>query len=113
MSANHPNTEVDPPLKDDSERFQLPPRVFRLTVLVTLVGGGGFAAATYLSPFFMIAGALAVALIADGLEPFDTGWLGWRRRLDRTRVFLFVGWFVVALLGLSLVWFAVVNRIAP
>src|SRR5947209_8278399 len=39
-----------------------------------------------------IIGALAVAVIADGLEPLavDIEWLGWRRRVDRTRVFLFI-----------------------
>lgn len=113
MSAYHPDTQVDPPHRDGDGRLQLPPRVFRLVVLATLVAAGDLVAATYLSPFFLIAGAAAVALIADGLEPFNVGWLGWRRKFDRTRVFLFLGWFAVALLGLSLLWFAVANRIAP
>jgi hypothetical protein len=63
--------------------------------------GGGLAAAVYLPPVFLIAGAFAVAAIADGLELWDIKWLGWRRRVDRTRVLMFLGWFVVTLFWLS------------
>jgi len=59
----------------------------------------------------LIAGALAVAAIADGLEPWDTEWLGWRRRVDRTRVLMFLGWFVVALLWLLGARVAIDNQI--
>ena len=67
-----------------------------------MIGGGLFVVA-YLSPIFLIVAAFVVAVISDGLEPLsvDVRWLGWQRRVDRTRVLLFLCWFVVALVGLA------------
>src|SRR5437867_1319170 len=90
-----PDTETSASQRSDGARFQLPPRLFRLAILATLMVGVGMFAVVYLSPVFLIVGALAVAVIADGLEPMalDIRWLGWQRRVDRTRVLVFLGWF--------------------
>ena len=63
------------------------------------------------APVVLIPEALVVAVVADGLEPFTGTWQGWRRGLDWTRIGMFLGWYVVALLGLSIMSFVIGNRI--
>jgi len=91
-------------------RLRLSPRVFWLLVLATLVGGLGVVGAAY-APVLLIPEALVVAVVADGLEPLTGRWQGWRRRLNGTRVGMFLGWYVAALLGLSVMSFVIDNRI--
>ena len=102
--------DADQPEGYTSGRFRLAPRVFWLLVLATLVGGLGVVGAAY-APVVLIPEALVVAVVADGLEPFTGRWQGWRRRLDWTRIGMFLGWYVVALLGLSIMSFVIGNRI--
>ena len=63
------------------------------------------------APVLVIPEALVVAVIADGLASLTGRWQGWRRRLDWTRVGMFLGWCVVTLLGLSILSFVIDNRI--
>ena len=76
----------------------------------TLVGGLGVVGAAY-APVLLIPEALVVAVVADGLEPLTGRWQGWRRGVDWTRVGMFLGWYVVALLGLSILSLVIDNRI--
>lgn len=98
-----PGTDTSASPRSAGARFQMAPRLFRLAIVGTVMIGIGLFVVAYLSPIFLIVAAIAVAAIADGLEPLavDVRWLGWQRRVDRTRVLLFLGWFVVALVGLA------------
>ena len=108
-----PGTEMNESQRPAGARYQLPPRLFRLAVVGTAMIMVGLFVVAYLSPFFLIVGAIAVALIADGVEPLavDFHWLGWQRPVDRTRVLLFLGWFAVALVGLSFMRFVIEHQI--
>ncbi|MFI5287376.1 MAG: hypothetical protein ACHQ4F_13785 [Candidatus Dormibacteria bacterium] len=108
---SHGVPEADRPEGYASGHLRLAPRVFWLLVLATLIGACGLVGAAYLSPVFVIPEAFVVAVVADGTVPFTGGWQGWRRRVDRTRVGMFVGWYVVALLGLSLMAFVIHGQI--
>lgn len=86
-----------------SRAFSAAPRLFRLAIVGTVTIGVGLFVVASLSPIFLIIGAIGVAVIADGVDPLagDVRWLGWKRGVDRTRLLLFLGWFIVALVGLS------------
>ena len=107
---SHGSPDADRPEGYASGRLRLAPRVFWLVVLATLVGGLGVVGAAY-APVLLIPEALVVAVVADGLEPLTGRWQGWRRGVDWTRVVMFLGWYVVALLGLSILSFVIDNRI--
>ena len=94
-----------------SGHLRLAPRVFWLVIFATLLAVGGVVGAAYLAPEFLIPEALVVAVVADGAEPFAFGWRGWRRRIDRTRIGMLLGWFAVALAGLSLMRIAIDQQI--
>jgi hypothetical protein len=58
-------------------------------------------AAARVSAAFLIVGALGAAMVADGLEPFHGGWIGFRRSVDLRRVLMFLAYFVVAVVALG------------
>src|ERR1700719_3840625 len=58
-------------------------------------------AAARVSAAFLIVGSVGAAIVADGLEPFHGGWIGFRRPVDLRRVLLFLAYFVVALVALG------------
>lgn len=102
---------ADRPKGYAGRHLRLHPRVFWLLVSAMLLGAGGVVGAAYVSPIFVIPEALVVAVVADGTVPFSGGWQGWRRRVDRIRVGMFVAWYVVGLLGLSLMAFVIRGQI--
>ncbi len=108
---SHGSPETDQLDRNASGYLLLNPQVFWLVVLTTLVGVCGVLGAAYLSPVVLIPEAFVVAVVADGTEPFTGGWQGWRRPIDRSWLAMFVGWYVVALFGLSLMGFVIRNRI--
>jgi hypothetical protein len=76
----------------------------RRAYLMFLVGAAAVVAtlaAARVSAAFLIVGAVGAAIFADGLEPFDGGWIGFQRPVDLRRVLLFLAYFVVALVALG------------
>jgi hypothetical protein len=97
--------DADRPRQRERLGFPLDPRVFSLAVATILVLITSSLLASRLNLALLLPGAFAVAMAADALEPFETEWIGWRRPVGRMRVLLFVGWSMVAFVGL---WFVAI-----
>jgi hypothetical protein len=68
-------------------------------------------AAAQANEAFLIVGALIVATTADGFELLSGTWIGWRRPVDGRRLIVLAASFVLAIVVLAGIAFAIEDKI--
>jgi hypothetical protein len=68
-------------------------------------------AAAQANEAFLIVGALIVATTADGFELLSGTWIGWRRPVDARRLIVLAASFVLAIVVLAGIAFAIEDKI--
>lgn len=101
MSSDSPENVSKQRADPEGSRSLWPTRRTYVLFLIAAAAVVATLAAARVSAVFLIVGAVAAAMVADGLEPFHGGWIGFWRPVDLRRVLLFVASFVVALVALG------------